>query len=159
MAHAGGRPPKYCQEMITKTREYIDRCVEDEQYQLVKTQGMASTSYENKIKVFLPTIEGLSLELGVTKETIRVWKNDYPEFSVLIKELLALQAEKLIQKGLSGDYSSKIAKLLLSKHGYVERQEHTGADGKDLIPQPIYGGISISKHDSNEKNIRAHKED
>jgi hypothetical protein len=35
----------------------------------------------------------------------------------------------LIAKGLSGDFNSAIAKLVLGKHGYHDRVESTGADG------------------------------
>ena len=54
------------EEILHKTREYIDSC-EDEDRQLVKqsNEGKGYEMYENKIKVNLPTIEGLALYLKV----------------------------------------------------------------------------------------------
>ena len=132
-----GRPPKYNQEIIDKTREYID-CCEDENQQLIKQSGDNKNggyeSFENKLKVNLPTLEGLAYHLKVNKDTIQEWRKDHSEFSVLITELLAKQAKELINKGLSGDYNPTIAKVLLTKHGYREGIDQTTNDKEISIP-------------------------
>lgn len=101
-----GRPTKVTPELISKAWEYV-RQTGEFSYQLV------------------PTIEGLSLAIKVDRTTIYDWeKNDAnAEFSNIVKELRASQAEKLIQNALLGRYNPMIAKLMLSKHGYVERTE------------------------------------
>lgn len=116
------RPTIYNEQILTNTKEYIESC-ED-------TFGIAN-------KVQLPTIEGLAYHLGINKDTIYTWRKEKEEFSDLIDELLAKQARELVNKGLSGDYNSTIAKVLLTKHGYRDAQEVTGLNGKDLIPQTI----------------------
>ena len=116
-----GRPTIYNEQILIDTREYIDSC-----------EDVATT-------VKLPTIEGLAYHLKINKDAIYTWRkeNGKEEFSELIDELLAKQARELINKGLSGDYNSTIAKVLLAKHGYRDSQEVTGLDGKDLIPESI----------------------
>lgn len=103
-----GRPPIYSEETLTLTQKYIDECKD-------KRRG--------RLKVKLPTIEGLALYLKVHKDTVYAWRREKPDFSYLIEQLLAKQADALISNGLSGDYNPTIAKVLLAKHGYAERQE------------------------------------
>lgn len=85
-------------------------------------------------KVKIPTVEGLALFLGITRETLYNWEKLYPEFFSIMERLRQKQADALISNGLSGDYNPTIAKVLLTKHGYREGQEISGPDGKDLIP-------------------------
>ena len=126
---AAGRPTDYSPEIITKAKDYLEGCV-DEAYQLTKTDGEKSTSYENKIRVKLPTIEGLALYLKIHKDTVYEWEKMHEEFSDVIALLRSKQAEALINNGLSGDYNPTIAKVLLSKHGYKEEvkteTQHSG---------------------------------
>jgi hypothetical protein len=128
MAHPGGRPSLYNDQTCTNAQEYLDSCV-DQQYTRVKTEGDKSVSYDNLIKVKLPTKEGLALHLDVAMDTLYDWGKKYPQFSDILDKLNRMRAERLQNGGLSGEYNSTIAKLLLSKHGYVDRQEVTGADG------------------------------
>lgn len=110
-----GRPTDYSDKVLDQTREYIDLC-EDE---------------DKKVKI--PTIEGLAVHLGVNKSTVYLWRKLHTPFSDLIEDLLARQGDRLVNKGLSGDYNPTIAKVLLTKHGYREGHEHTGADGDPLF--------------------------
>ncbi|HEY4503194.1 MAG TPA: terminase small subunit [Candidatus Paceibacterota bacterium] len=114
-----GRPTEYSENILSKSREYVDSCV-DELEDRPKTVGTKSTSYERVIKVNLPTIEGLASHLGLARSTLYEWKDKYTEFSDILEILLAHQATALINNGLSGDYNATIAKLLLMKHGYKE---------------------------------------
>jgi len=120
-----GRPTKYNEEILQKTRDYIENCKdipEDKEHNIPK-------------QVNLPTIEGLAYEIKVNKTTIQEWRQTHEEFSILIDELLAKQARSLINNGLSGNYSQVIAKVLLTKHGYREGVDATTND-KD-IPTPV----------------------
>lgn len=130
---AGGRPQEYkADETIKLCREYLDACI-DEEYERIKTDGDKSTSYDNLVRVKIPTIEGLAVHLKIARSTIYEWKDTYSEFSDIIEELQATQAERLLNNGLSGTYNPTIAKVLLTKHGYVEKQEldHT-TKGKEI---------------------------
>ncbi len=45
------------------------------------------------------------------------------EFAAVMTDLRNLQAEMLINNGLTGNYASTITKVMLTKHGYVDKQE------------------------------------
>jgi len=136
MSHLIGRPPEYNEEILIKAKEYIISCVDSiEEYH--KTRGEKSDSFDRIVIVKLPTIEGLAVYLGIARNTVYDWEDKYKDFSHIIEELRAIQADRLINNGMSGDYNPTIAKVLLTKHGYREGVENTGKDGKDLIPETI----------------------
>lgn len=134
------RPTIYTTEILEKTKEYINSCTDTEIQQVIGMSAKGTELYKNKVIVNIPTIEGLSYYLGINRDTIYAWCKENKEFSDIIEDLRAKQANELINKGLSGDYNPTIAKVLLSKHGYREGIENTGKDGKDLI-------ISIMKYE------------
>ena len=128
----GGRPIEYNEEILITAREYITSCVDViEEYH--KTRGDKSDSFDRIVRVKLPTIEGLAVYLKIARITVYDWEDKYPEFSYIVNELRLIQADRLINNGISGDYNPTIAKVLLTKHGYRDAQEITGKDGKDLI--------------------------
>lgn len=118
-----GRPPEYTEEIVTKARQYIDSCFD------------FIDDPETKVKsVKIPTIEGLAVALKIHRDTIYAWEKEKGKelFSDILAELRAKQANALINNGLAGNYNPTIAKVLLTKHGYREGTEHTGADGAPL---------------------------
>lgn len=130
-----GRPTKYLPAVLRLADEYIALCV-DEYSDYHKTQGLTSNSYERKIKVNLPTFEGLSLFLKVHIDTVQEWRSKHTEFSVTCRRIEALQKERLLSGGLSGDYNPMIAKLVLSaNHGMKERVDNTTDD--QPLPAPV----------------------
>lgn len=130
------RPTDYNPKILKKAKKYIDSCVDEiEEYH--KTRGEKSDSYDRLVRVKLPTIEGLAVYLGITRPTIYDWKEKHLEFSYIIDELQAIQTDRIINNGMSGDYSPVISKVLLAKQGYRDATELTGLEGKDLIPETI----------------------
>lgn len=113
-----GRPTKYSDAILASTRAYIDSCND------IPEDREAGIRYQ----VNLPTIEGLSYEIKISKDTILEWRKEHEAFSVLIGELLAKQARALVNYGLSGSYNPTIAKVLLTKHGYREGIDQTTDD-------------------------------
>lgn len=113
----GGRPTKYTPELIEKALHYLD-AYEDE--------------YEDKI----PSVAGLSLVLGVRRETLHVWAKEEgkEQFSNILESINAKQERILISKGLTGEFNSNITKLVLGKHGFSDKQEVSGDPEKPLIP-------------------------
>ena len=124
------RPSEYNDQILVKAREYLDNLPEDE---------------------VVHSIEGLADALGITRPTIYDWisQADKEEFSYIVEKVRQSQGKKLVNKGLSGDFNSKIAAVMLSKHGYREGHELTGKDGKDL-PTPILANIDTKKDGENE---------
>jgi len=89
---------------------------------------------EKKLKVKLPTIEGFAQYIGVHKSTLYEWEVEYDEFSDALEKIRAEQQQRLINMGLSGDYNSTIAKLILSSnHGMREKSDVT-SDDKGISP-------------------------
>ena len=131
------RPTDYNEKILEKTKKYVKDTEDDEIQQTIGMSAKGTELFKNKIIVNIPTIEGLAYALQINKDTIYEWEKIHPEFSDVIDDLRAKQANALINKGLSGDYNPTIAKVLLTKHGYRDSQEVTGKDGKDLIPETI----------------------
>lgn len=130
---AVGRPTKYSDKILKKARQYV---------------GICKDNMDGTIPVVnLPSMGGLAVYLGITRETIYAWCKDKEkaEFSYIIEMLLAEQENRLINGGLSGAYKPTIAKVILTKHGYREGVDHTTND-KDL-PTPILGGITKEQTD------------
>lgn len=110
---AMSRPKEFDQTSIDKARKYLDMCID--QYE---KRGMFE-----KLKVKVPTIEGLARYLKIHRDTVYQWEKENEEFSDILEELRSEQADRLLNMGLSGDYNSTIAKVLLTKHGYSDKQE------------------------------------
>jgi hypothetical protein len=120
---AAGRPTTYSEEMCIKAKEYLASC---EDVEIERETGQKT---EYKLNVKLPTVQGLAVYLGVSRDTIYEWSTKYPEFSDTIEQINAKQADKLINEGLAGNYNSTIAKLMLSSnHGMRERTDQTTND-------------------------------
>ena len=79
----------------------------------------------------IPNVAGLSCYLGVSRSTIYKWAEENDEFSDILEGVLSLQENKLINSGLKGEFNPTLVKLMLSKHGYADKQETelTGKDG------------------------------
>jgi F0F1-type ATP synthase gamma subunit len=139
-----GRPTEYNQTFVQNANAYIEMC-EDAVEQIVSGQSEKGfTAFTTKVTVKLPTIEGLANYLGIHKDTVYDWENKYPEFSDVINVLRNKQVERLINNGLSGDYNSNIAKLLLAKHGYADKQEVN-----NIVKAEVNGGIVLNWPEGN----------
>jgi hypothetical protein len=115
-----GRPTMYSDDLNSKVDEYIALCQD-------------TISETGRIKVKLPTIEGFAIYLGVVSSTVFKWAEEYSQFSESLKKIKDIQRERLLYNGLSGDYNSTIAKLVLSaNHGMSEKQEVAHSGGVNL---------------------------
>ena len=79
----------------------------------------------------IPSYAGLASFLGVAKKTVINWGEQHPEFLLPLERLHTEQERILVSEGLAGNFSQVITRLVLSNHGYSEKQqvEHSGKDG------------------------------
>ncbi|EMF4673488.1 DNA-packaging protein [Providencia stuartii] len=117
-----GCPSKLTDELIAKAKEYL------------------YGGYESFGDV-VPSVAGLSCYLAIARSTTYEYaKQDSDlgrEFSDIVEGILSLQENKLINGGLKGDFNPSITKIMLTKHGYSEKQEidHRSPDGS-MSPKP-----------------------
>lgn len=134
-----GRPSKYSPSIIKKTYDYIN-AAKDEFYNYQKGFG-ATDTYERRVMANLPTLEGLALYLNVHRDTVHAWSKKYPSFSDALDILMAVQRERLLNRGLSGDYNPMITKLVLSaNHGMKERVDQTTDD------KPLPANVTVNNY-------------
>lgn len=147
-----GRPTKYSEKMVEMAWDYIESCTDDI-YNYVTGESVStsggSKSWQQKVKVKLPTFEGLCLKLQIDDSTAYAWAEKYPQFSVTLSTLKRKQKEMLIAGGISGLYNPLITKLVLaSNHGMSDKQEidHTSKgkqiNGVGVILSKAYGNDS-----------------
>jgi hypothetical protein len=96
-----GRPTDYTPELLEKAWNYINSCPDK-----------------------IPSIEGLCDEINIARTTCYVWaKDDEKEFKHILEALMRKQGKTLINNGLDGTFNPTISKLILTKHGYSDKQE------------------------------------
>lgn len=108
-----GRPTKYNDKMLKKAQNYLD-------------------TYKESMPV--PTVVGLAKACEVATNTVYNWvKNGHAceKFLRIFTRVEQDQHEELIKHGLLGTFNPAITKMMLTKHGYSDRQEvdHTSSDG------------------------------
>ena len=102
---AGGRPTKYCQEIVDKAWEYID-------------------NYKDHGDV-IPSHAGMACVLDIGKSTLYDWAEDPDkEFSDILGKCNQKQEKVLLNGGLSNEFNAAITKLALGKQGYSEKIEN-----------------------------------
>ena len=114
-----GRPSKYDDAVQKIAEDYCDNY----------------TNYGDVV----PTVVGLALAMDVATNTVYNWANeDNPDFLRIFTRVEQLQHKGLVNGGLLGDFNPAIAKMMLTKHGYSDKQElaHTNPDGS-LTPTRI----------------------
>ena len=93
----------------------------------------------------VPTVVGLAAEIGVARSTCYAWAKDVDkrEFSDILTRVEEVQERSLVNGGLSGSFNPAVTKMMLTKHGYSDKQElsHTSPDGT-MSPKPA---LDVSK--------------
>ena len=137
-----GRPTIYTPDLIEETLVYLRDCPDT-----------------------VPSLAGLALCIGVRKKRLENWKSldvenldpeKYPrfeEFRGLLDARNELQERQALNQGATGEWNSSIAKLVLSKHGYHDKQEHTLELGKSIVD--IYARMLDSEPEPEVKLIES----
>lgn len=130
-----GRPSAYGKAILVKARKYLNIDRSGYKIKLVIVCGVPEA---------FPTIEGLSVYLGVSRQTIYEWGSDpvKKEFSYILEQIMAKQGRTLIFGGITEAFSSPITKMMLTKHGYRDSSEidHTSKGeriGKGLSEEAL----------------------
>ena len=123
-----GRPTKLTPELMAKAKEYVEG-------------GFLA-------KELVPTIAGLTLHIDVRRSTVYEWAKSNEQFSDIVDKVMVFQEQELIRGSLGGALNASIAKLLLTKHGYSDKQETalTGADGGPVEVRDVTRTIIDPKH-------------
>ena len=119
MKHAGGRPTLYTPEVIIEINKYLIEAV---------PQNMK-----------IPTIEGIALRLGISRDTLYEWAKQHKEFSDTLDKLKMMQKEALIETGIFGGKeinATIIALLLKVNHDMIETEKKIFS-GDDKSPLTI----------------------
>lgn len=84
----------------------------------------------------IPSIAGLAVASNVSRKQLHEWRQkDYDrEFSDIYDNLMAKQEQVLLAGGLSKKFSGTITALVLSKHDYSTKTDHTSSDGSMSAP-------------------------
>lgn len=129
--HAGGRPTDYTPDIIKEINKYLQEAI---------PQNMK-----------IPTVEGIALKLGISKDTLYEWAKRYPEFSDALSVLKMKQKEALTEIGIFGgkEINATIVALLLKvNHDMVETQKTDITSGG----KPILGGVTnVHTNDSDQE--------
>lgn len=116
------------EELKKRVEEYFDRCENSKKTYELKNGDI-------KIRQEFPTMSGLAVHLGVTRETVYSYMNgesktgNSEEVSKAISDTLSYARQRvatyLSQCSLSGDADSKIASMLLNAMGEVTPETNT----------------------------------
>lgn len=110
----GGRPTDYTEERLAAAERYV--------------RGGWKASGDK-----VPTVVGLAAEIGVARSTCYEWAKDPQKtaFLDILTRVEEIQERELINGGLGNDFNPAITKMMLTKHGYSDKQEidHRSGDG------------------------------
>lgn len=125
------RPTTYNDELVQKAREYL------EEFSIKQSERENTTSEE-----VIPTIVGLCRYIERARSTVHKWINEEGKeaFSDICSAIAELQEVKLVTGGLIGGWNPQVTKMILTKHGYSDKQEidHSSKDGSMKPPAPQY---------------------
>ena len=150
-----GRPTKYDPKFNDMVDDYLNQRVDKEVEVLREIQNPDGEVIEIKAtpryKVQLPTVDGFARFLNINRDTMYTWAKEYPEFSDTLEKIKVQQKERLIDSGLSGDYNSTIAKLILSSnHNMSDKTDMTsGGEPIKTVSEVVWRVVKGEKDDGN----------
>lgn len=117
MTNPIGRPTKYNDEMQAKAERYAFEWQE--------------------IGDVIPSRVGLCCWLSICKQTSYEWEI-HPQFLDTLRTIDTLQEYIALNKGVTGEFNSNLTKLILSNHGYSDKQQtDITSSGQSLLPNKI----------------------
>lgn len=119
----GGRPSKLTDELIAKAEEYI--------YDFRANEDV------------VPSVAGLACYLEISRSSLYNYKDENARFLDIVERVELLQEKMLVNGGLKGDFNSTIAKLMMTKHGYSDRQEIDNKSSDNSMT-PVFNIVGVS---------------
>jgi hypothetical protein len=82
-----------------------------------------------KVGHAFPSVVGLCDVLNTAKSTVYDWSNTEGfEFSDILAAIKSKQELVAFNRSITGEYNATIAKLLLGKHGYHDKQDNNNTN-------------------------------
>lgn len=122
-----GRPTKLTPELKAKAQEYL--------YDFRANEDV------------VPSIAGLACYLSIAKSSIYKYKDEDAEFSDTLEAIENLQEKMLLNGGLMGDFNPTITKLMMSNHGYSDKQEVDNRSSDNSM-RPVFNIVGVSPDDT-----------
>jgi hypothetical protein len=118
-----GRPTLYTQDLLDKCYNYID-------------------NYKTATDDVIPSHVGLALYVGISTTCMYRWEGEEnkKEFKDMLRKIKEMQHQALINGGLDSTFNAAITKLVLTKHGYHDKQDikqHVSVRLEDLSEDEI----------------------
>lgn len=120
-----GRPTKYRKEMIELVDEYLE--YSKDEWENIEKENKESGK---RLRVKLPSFEGFAIYLDTLTSNLVNWGKKHKKFLVALEKIPQEQKKRLIEMGLSGDYNSTIAKLVLSANHDMTEKRAIDFEGK-----------------------------
>jgi hypothetical protein len=120
-----GRPTKYKPEYCQKIIEYFNV----DYFITTYEQKMSASGAVEDIEVIKPnrfrTLAGFAArELGVDPDTLKEWRDKYPDFSAAYRQAKAIQRDMINAHAMSGGYNASFAKfMLVNNHNMKDKSE------------------------------------
>lgn len=128
-----GRPTKYNKEIQEKAEYYLDN------------------HHKRAIGDVVPSISSLAYYLCVTDVTVHNWRAKHEDFKYVADRVVQKQHIALLNGGLTNALNPTIVKLMLSNHGYSEKQQVShSVDNSVKTYQDMYGGYDQSEQQEEE---------
>lgn len=132
---------EYCQQMLDyflKNEPYRKEEIPTETIGTTEKTGNISktvTKWEYRAND-LPTFEKFAVKIGVHRETLDNWKDEFDEFFDTYETCKNIQEDFLVQNGLLGFYPSNFAIFIAQNYTGLKQKTNTDitTNGKDLNP-------------------------
>lgn len=121
------RPTSYGAEVIEAAKEYLE---------VYKEKGE-----------LIPSVVGLCRHIGRGKTTVYNWAAETTPEKAEFRDILEMIEEnqhiELVSGGLGSAFNPTITKMMLTKHGYSDKQEidHSSKDGSMTPPAVTYAVV------------------
>ena len=123
----GGRPTKLTGELLEKAEEYV--------YDFRANEDV------------VPSVAGLACYLEISRSSLYNYKDENARFLDIVERVELLQEKMLVNGGLMGDFNPTIAKLMMTKHGYSDKQEVDNRSSDNSM-RPVFNIVGVSPDDT-----------